>query len=194
MNSLIIVLLVISILLNIKFYLDLQKSKKQAQELEGLATIDPVTKVNNKYKIEMVLEEQIFISRRYDRNLCVIQFSIDEFSDLLNLQGEKACDELLKELVSVVLKEVRVSDVLGRWNNQEFIVALPETSMIHAVMLAEKLRQKIEIHQFENIESVTACFGITVMNEKDHVDTFVNRAQNALYKAKEHGINKVEVI
>ena len=194
MNTILIILLVVSALLNIKLFLDLRKCKNESKELEGLATIDGVTKVNNKYKIEMVLEEQIFISRRYDRNLCIVQFSIDDFSELTNLHGEKICDEMLKELVGVVLKEVRVSDVVGRWNNQEFIIVLPETSMIHAVMLAEKLRQKIEIHQFENIESITSCFGITVMNEKDQVDTFVNRAQNALYKAKENGINKVEVI
>ncbi len=194
MNSILIILLIVSILLNIKFFMDIQKCKNASKELEGLATIDPITKINNKYKIEMVLEEQIFISRRYDRNLCLIQFSIDEFIELSSKNGEAACNSILKELVSLVEKEVRVSDILGRWNEQEFIVALPETSMIHAVMLAEKLRQKIEIHQFENIESITACFGITVMNEKDQVNTFVSRAQNALYKAKESGINKVEVI
>ena len=194
MEIIVVVLLIISILLNIKFFLDLQRTKSAHKELEGLATIDPITKINNKYKIEMVLEEQIFISRRYDRNLCLIQFSIDEFSNITNTYGEKVYDEILKEVVSLISKEVRLSDVMARWNNQEFVVVLPETSMIHAVMLAEKLRQKIEIHQFENVESITACFGITVINSKDQVDTFVNRAQDALYKAKDSGPNKVEVI
>lgn len=194
MDIIILVLLVLSVLLNVKFILDLSKNKKEINKLEELVTIDRITKVNNKYKIELILEEQIFISKRYDRHLCLIQFALDEGNSLRQKLGNNIYDEILKSLVALVLKEVRLSDVVGRWNDQEFCIVLPETSMIHAVMLAEKLRQKIEIYQFETADNITASFGITILNEKDQIQTLVSRAQSALNKAKEGGVNKIEVL
>lgn len=194
MEIFILVALAISIILNIKFAIDLSNRKKEIKKLEELVTIDSITKVNNKYKIELILEEQIFISKRYNRHLCLVQFSLDGSNELQKKFGTNIFDDILKNLVSLVLKEVRLSDVVGRWNEHEFCIVLPETSMIHAVMLAEKLRQKIEIYQFDKVENITASFGITIFNEKDQIQTFTSRVQNALNKAKESGVNKIEVL
>lgn len=190
----IILALVISIIINIKLYFDSIDSRKKRELLESLATIDHVTKVNNKYKLEMILEEQIFIAKRYDRHLSIIQFSIDDLTEIRIKNGTNVYEEILKEIVQLVSKEIRLSDVLGRWSEQQFTILLPETSMIHAVMLAEKLRQKIEAHSFAKVDKITASFGISIMNDKDQIQTLVERVDHALFKAKESGVNKIEVI
>lgn len=194
MTWIIELILAVSVIINIKFFLDLLKSKKEISRLEELVSIDHVTKINNKYKIKLILEEQIFISKRYERNLCFIQFSLDNSEELHQKYGENVYDEILKELIALVLKEIRLSDVIGRWSESEFCIVLPETSMIHAVMLAEKLRQKVELYQFDKVDGITVSFGITTLNDKDQVETFISRAQSALHKVKESGVNKIEVI
>lgn len=195
MEILILLAFIISVLFNIKLFFDLNRSKNETKKLEELVTIDRITKVNNKYKIELILEEQIFISKRYDRHLCMIQFSIDNFKEKSEEYGDKLFNNLLKEFVTIVQNEIRLSDVLGRWSEEEFCIVLPETSMIHGVMLAEKLRQKIETYSFGEVGNITASFGVTIFNDRDQIQTFISRVQSALYKAKkDDGVNKVEVI
>ncbi len=187
-------LLVVSIVVNIKLFLDLQKRKRLCKSLEEIATTDHLTKINNKYKIKLVLKEQMAIAKRYNRYLSIIRFSIDNFNDLRLKYGEDACNEVIQDIVELVTNDIRFSDVLGRWDDNGFIVVLPETSLIHAVMLAEKLRQKVEIYQFTKIEKLTASFGVSVMNDNDELETFAARAQTALNKARDVGDNKIEVI
>ena len=102
-------------------------------------------------------------------------------------------DEVLKLLAKISLNNVREHDTITRWGGEEFLILLPQTDLIGARNVAEKIRKTISTYNFNIPSKVTASFGISKLEEEDNEISLIEKADKALYKAKSLGKNRVEV-
>ena len=185
--------------LRYKEFKDLAKSvnymidnySEQKQKLEIEASTDPLTKIANRLKFDMVFEEHIEVSKRYGDDFSLILFDIDDFKEVNDTYGHKVGDNVLIALAKLITKEVRKSDTFARWGGEEFVVLTPQANLKKALVLAEKLRQKIEQHDFKEIGKMTCSFGVAEFKKGNSLKELVKHADVALYEAKRSGKNKV---
>ncbi|GAX86769.1 polar amino acid transport system substrate-binding protein [Lebetimonas natsushimae] len=184
----VIATLLLMLILLIILYLKIKKIKK---ELEMVATHDKLlTNILNRLAIDKRLNEEIEKAKRYNTPLSIIYFDIDHFKQINDTYGHAKGDFVLKEISDLIQQNIRKTDIFGRWGGEEFLIILPFTKGSDAKKLAEKLRQAIENHDFNGLK-VTASFGVTEYNEEDDYISLMQRADVALYLAKEKGRNRI---
>ena len=164
---------------------------QQAEEMKHLANTDPLTGIANRLKFNTILDHHVALSGRYSNALSLLYFDIDHFKKINDTYGHKVGDGVLIEIVELIKALLRQSDLLARWGGEEFVVILPETSIEQAKVIAEKLRSCIETHLFMNVSDLTCSFGVTQLRGDDTEQSFLIRADKALYQAKEVGRNRV---
>lgn len=165
------------------------------EEIYRLATLDGLTQVYNKAFFMDKLAEEFSRARRYDRQLSMLMFDFDHFRDLNNNYGHLAGDYALKRTAALIMKSMRKEDVIGRYGGEEFAILLPEIKQQNALILAEKIRKLVEGTKFEYNSvpfKATVSIGVaTVSKEIRNVKAFIEKADQALYKAKAEGRNCV---
>ena len=117
-------------------------------------------------------------------------FDIDYFKNVNDNFGHDVGDKVLVQIANIVENTIRKGDVLARWGGEEFMLIVMEDKE-HAVVLAEKLRVKIQNHKFANIGGITCSFGVTRFEKRDTFDSLMKRVDEKLYMAKESGRNRV---
>lgn len=166
------------------------------EEMYRLATLDGLTQAYNKSFFLSRLDEEFSRSRRYGRNLSIIMFDLDHFHKLNNTYGHIAGDFVLKSLCRLISKNLRKEDLFGRFGGEEFSILLPETPEKDVLFLAEKIRKFVESAEFDYDGTkilVTISLGIAISGP--NVQTWkelMEKADDALYKAKSKGRNCVE--
>lgn len=168
--------------------------EEKTQELETLSRTDALTQIKNRLGLNEVLQNEVNRSIRYKAPVSCMMLDIDQFKPINDTHGHMIGDQVLRAIAGILASHVRVSDQLGRWGGEEFLIICPETNHDNAAQLAEKLRMEIESMELPNDIKVTCSFGVTEFLHDDTVDTFVNRADSALYDAKAAGRNKVVVV
>lgn len=164
----------------------------ETQEYKDKAYHDALTQIHNRtYFNEAILKEISRHKREHTALSCII-FDIDLFKSFNDTYGHDIGDVVLKELAIVVQKHTRTTDTFARWGGEEFVEILPNTSLQGALRVAEILRAIIEKHIFVNNLRVTCSFGVAEFSEGDDEQSFIKKADKALYKAKEEGRNRVE--
>lgn len=166
---------------------------------EDQAKTDVITGLLNRraYSEMSYIEYQRLL--RHQRALSVIIFDVDHFKHVNDSYGHDAGDYILKSVGNIVRDVIREYDYAFRMGGDEFLLLLPETNEKQASILAERIRLRIEnkklVNEHNNKFSVTASFGISQNRKIDtSIENIVKRADKALYKAKERGRNKVEVM
>jgi polar amino acid transport system substrate-binding protein len=139
--------------------------------------------------MDISLDEQMEIAKRYDRPLSLIFFDIDHFKEINDTYGHKTGDNTLEKISYLVKKSLRKSDIFGRWGGEEFLIILPETTKHEAIALAEKIRKLIEEYSFDTIGNITCSFGVSKLNKEDISTTILSRVDCRLYEAKKCGRN-----
>ncbi|ACN17003.1 GGDEF domain family protein [Desulforapulum autotrophicum HRM2] len=177
---------------------DITVQKKNLQSLEGInellekqASTDALTGIFNRMKFNQTLTSEIKRAKRYRVALSLILFDIDHFKQVNDSYGHLSGDTVLKHLARLVASNLREIDIFARWGGEEFVIQAPETSLESAIKLAEKLRSKIENYVFPAPKKITVSFGVATFRSSDNDITLVNRADEALYRAKEGGRNQV---
>jgi diguanylate cyclase (GGDEF)-like protein len=163
------------------------------KKLEHHAANDALTGVYNRYSFEKVLENELHRSDRFERHFSVMFFDIDNFKKINDSYGHHVGDTVLIELAELVVSAVRKIDTVSRLGGEEFSIIVPEIKLEDAYKMAEKIRQKIEGYQFSIGEKVTVSFGISEFKKGVLKDDLLKQADNAMYKAKQGGRNRVEV-
>lgn len=180
----------------IRTHLEIQRLtkalKEQAKQMHYLANTDALTHVANRLKFNAILEHQIALQKRNPQPLSLIFLDIDFFKNINDTFGHERGDEVLVALATLIKENIRESDVVARWGGEEFIIIVNNSSNDEVVELAQKLRRLIEKHPFEKVEHLTCSFGISFFKKSDDMHSFLQRADKALYKAKELGRNRVE--
>lgn len=123
---------------------------------------------------------------------------IDYFKKVNDQYGHLVGDEVLEKVAKLVREDVRIADSAGRYGGEEFVVVLPKTQLSSAVIVAERIREIIEATEKTASEgkvfSVTVRQGLSGYRAGDDKDSLISRADEALYRAKETGRNRVETL
>ena len=159
--------------------------------LKRLSITDKLTGLNNRIKIDEVLSSNLHMFERYDNVFSVILIDIDHFKKVNDTYGHPVGDEILKEFAKILKKHARITDVVGRWGGEEFMIIASETDSVGATKFATIIKKAINDYEFPKIGKVTASFGLSQIGVGDSIEEVVNRADLALYSAKESGRNRV---
>lgn len=171
-----------------------EKLLQATSELKEKISLDFLTKIYNRNKFEEILAQQIKLFKDLPtHNFSMILVDIDHFKKINDTYGHLAGDHVLQDIAKILSMSSRGSDIVARWGGEEFALLLPNTNLESAAIAAEKLRGNIENHAFENVNKITASFGVAHFHDSDSRIDFFKRADEALYRAKAHGRNKVEL-
>ena len=128
---------------------------------------------------------------RWDKqDFSALFIDIDHFKNVNDKYGHQVGDDILREFVLVISTHIRSNDCLVRWGGEEFIVFFPETNSLQAKNRAETLRNIIATHEWCHKKSLTCSIGVAQMGD-ERITEMIARADEALYKAKGSGRNKV---
>jgi diguanylate cyclase (GGDEF)-like protein len=173
----------------------LHQQKELIQELERLAHTDSLTGVWNRRYLFTLVEQELKRSRRYQRPFAVIMIDIDYFKKINDTYGHTIGDEVLIVMAQTVLNCLRTVDFFGRIGGEEFMALLPETDIDAAVMVAERIRENVETTGILTQEQqifITVSIGVATHKLGDEtVNVIIQRADKALYQAKNFGRNQV---
>ncbi|MEA2049257.1 MAG: diguanylate cyclase [Campylobacterota bacterium] len=171
-----------------------QKLLEKTASLEEKASQDFLTKLYNRRKFDSILEYEITqVQRDKNTKLSFLILDIDNFKYVNDTFGHDVGDKILQELANILNVASRKSDVISRWGGEEFSVALPKTNIENALLVAQKIRLTIENYIFSNNLRITCSFGVSTYHPKDLYKDLFKRADEALYKAKNTGKNKVVI-
>jgi diguanylate cyclase (GGDEF)-like protein len=191
-------MLIDAVLLSIALADRMKISLEKTRMVEKEAKIDVVTGLLNRRAYSETVDSEFQRLLRYQSVLSVVIFDVDHFKQVNDTHGHDAGDYILKSVGNIVQDVIRDCDYAFRMGGDEFLLLLPETNEKQASLLAERIRIRIENKKLvdENRKfSVTASFGISQNRKIDtSIENIVKRADKALYKAKERGRNKVEIM
>jgi diguanylate cyclase (GGDEF)-like protein len=162
-------------------------------KLRFLAHNDQLTEVSNRHHLTAILKKEYERKQRYNSIFSFIIFDIDHFKLINDNYGHDTGDKILKEMSDLVRRNIRQNDYFGRWGGEEFVIIAVEIDLDSAFKFAEKLRKEIENHNFIKNENITASFGAAEINSAENIDDLIKRADDALYRAKRNGRNRVEL-
>lgn len=184
---------VVPVFAGLLFGLALAHIKALSAQLSKIAYTDSLTHIYNRLHFAHFLDTEIDKVKRYGGKFSIIFFDLDHFKDVNDNYGHRVGDEVLEEVTKLVSKANRKADIFARYGGEEFIILAPETALSGALIHAERLRNDIEQFDFKSIGHLTSSFGVTEFNaETDSLETLMDRADKALYLAKEFGRNRVE--
>ncbi len=163
-------------------------------KLIELASIDDLTKIMNRRVFDIELRREFVNAKRYDKDLSLITIDLDNFKEINDKHGHFIGDLVLKMFTNEVISLLREGDLFSRWGGDEFSILLPQTNGRNAMKVAEKIRFAVKnIHVRTDHANIyfTVSLGVTeyLSEDKDPM-TMVERADKALYEAKETGRDK----
>jgi diguanylate cyclase (GGDEF)-like protein/PAS domain S-box-containing protein len=174
---------------------DITERKRLQEELERQATIDELTGVSNRRNFLKLALIELKRAIRLKHSLAIVLIDIDYFKHINDTYGHAAGDQALLAFTKNCLKNIREIDVLARIGGDEFALLLPEASRAQAYIVAERIRagsitQSIDLDGKQ--VSITISSGIAILSgEEESLDKLLSQADQALYRAKEEGRNKV---
>lgn len=174
-----------------------QRLKAQHLELQDalgrlheLATRDELTRTHNRRHITELLEIEQAQHRRMNLPLCVALIDIDLFKSVNDRHGHAVGDEVLRGFSQFARQQFRESDLLGRWGGEEFLVVLPNTSRASALLAMNRLQQRLAAVSSDIMPMglrITFSAGVTELSADEDIDHAIERADQAMYRAKTSG-------
>lgn len=176
----------------------IKKLKEELHKSRQEATTDPLTGLSNRRVLESIYQE--FVNNKSkDEDLTIIIMDIDKFKVFNDTHGHSLGDQILKFVGSVLLDECKQSIKPIRFGGEEFAIVCPKVDLVGSQKMAEKIRMKLSATPFTNkktgekIPPITASFGVAKLIENEDLASIIERADKALYAAKEGGRNQVHV-
>jgi len=164
------------------------------EKLRNQALRDQLTGLYNRRYMEDMLDRLIHLAERNQRPMAVIMVDLDNFKRLNDQHGHAMGDTVLREAAAAIAASLRQSDIACRYGGEELIVLLPDCDMVDAAAKAEQLRQRIEALSQIHGMPISASFGVAATPESaSAVSQLLAAADAALYDAKRHGRNRVEL-
>ena len=162
--------------------------------LEEKVYKDNLTGINNRENFENFFVIEMLNAKQNNQTLSLLIFDIDNFKLINDTYGHQAGDIILVEITALISSKIKNGDIFARWGGEEFVILTPMTSLDGAYTLAENLRNLVANHCFSYVEkNLTISFGVAQLRSDDDKDTFFKQADEALYRAKRLGRNRVEM-
>jgi diguanylate cyclase (GGDEF)-like protein len=167
--------------------------------LEELALTDSLTGLPNRRAIEAWSSRQISGAARHGFPFWMVLIDLDHFKRINDTYGHDAGDIVLKRFAEILRGHTRLSDISGRIGGEEFLFVLTHADKTGAMMVVDRVRQQLESEKFEfegETVTVTASFGIAGFSGKSapSFEELLAKADDALYRAKDHGRNRIELL
>lgn len=176
---------------------DITSRKNREVLLKDQATRDPLTSLYNRRYFEDEVHKRITKARQENGIYCVLMTDVDLFKRVNDTYGHKTGDKVLMELASTSEKALRECDIVARYGGEEFVIFLAGVDAEQAYSVAERLRETISELRVPSddgrIVQFTISIGISSSKVSDNIDTLIKTADEALYKAKQNGRNRVEI-
>ena len=164
--------------------------QKKIGKLKFETQTDPMTGLFNRRGLAMTLESVVQLRQQFS----AITLDIDHFKAINDSYGHDIGDEVIKSLAEQIRHSARESDILCRVGGEEFLVLLPGTPLAEAGMIAERLRKNVETLMLPGIQPITISLGVAYWNQQQgEPDKALKRADEALYRAKKEGRNRVVI-
>jgi diguanylate cyclase (GGDEF)-like protein len=164
--------------------------EKKNQQLDFLSAHDPLTKLYNRHYFNSQ-----YIDKKQDKlnlePMCLIMMDVDYFKFINDSFGHNTGDLVLSKLAKLLINTVRGGDVVTRWGGEEFIILCPNLTLQRACELCQRLMTQIQITQFVDDVKITCSFGVAQCEANESILNCLDRADKALYRAKEAGRNQI---
>ncbi len=161
-----------------------------------MAHTDPLTNSKNRTAFNDTIAREYRLANRNNNHLSLIFIDIDHFKSINDNYGHECGDIALTFIATWIKESVRNCDIVFRYGGEEFVVLLSETNLDEAAVIAERIRASIENHTLAydmKTLNLTASLGVSSLKGNDSIDSFINRADNAMYQVKMNGRNQVRV-
>lgn len=164
-----------------------------------LFTLTKVTQLTNKMQIDTLTgayKKSYFniylqkLIKNEDEGVLVV-LDLDDFKDVNDSYGHQVGDDVLREFSTLIQGNIRGDDIFARWGGEEFLLLLQHTNINNAMRKIESLREVIDTHVFKHIGHMTSSFGVAKKEKTDNLHSLLQRADKALYEAKNVGKNNV---
>jgi diguanylate cyclase (GGDEF)-like protein len=173
--------------------------KELLQQSRELSVTDGLTGLYNQMHFFQLLERETRKAQRYDMSFSLIIFDVDHFKNFNDRNGHLRGSETLRAVAELMRRKFRASDLLAKYGGDEFVIILPQTDKVGAYLAAERLREGIEKQEFPGAETqpqkkLTISIGLAAYPEHGAgANEILNRADKALYFAKESGRNRTVI-
>ena len=164
---------------------------RQAAQLEQDANTDALTQLHNRRFLDEHLAQEAARSLRQGHPLAIMLVDLDHFKRINDEYGHSVGDHVLRGVGRCLSDHARKMDVVGRWGGEEFLIILPDTQLVEALEVAERLRAVLEGRPCEATGAVTASFGVAQYKPDEQLAALLERADQMLYRAKGSGRNQV---
>ncbi|WP_017443851.1 sensor domain-containing diguanylate cyclase [Gayadomonas joobiniege] len=163
------------------------------KRLEIMATTDKLSGALNRHSFDLIFERYVALKKRKQSALSGIILDIDWFKQVNDQHGHLVGDRLIREVADVLRAEMRDSDVICRWGGEEYLILLADCDIASAEKIANNFCQTIAHHTFEGGKNMTASLGVAELAPNQTQNDWLQKMDNALYKAKANGRNRVEL-
>ena len=171
-----------------------EELSQKVEEITLISYTDPLTCVANRRKFDEIIQAEMNRTNRYGKIFSLILLDIDYFKKINDTHGHAFWDTVLQQVAQIMKSHIRVTDTVARYGWEEFALILPETDIIWAIHVADKIRKLIEEYPIEKDEDhiyITASLWVSLSNQEMDVDTLFHKADTALYSSKQNGRNQV---
>lgn len=163
------------------------------EEVRKLLEKDTLTGLLTRYVFNSQIE-RLYVSSKADKiPLSAISIDADNFKKINDTYGHAEGDEVLKKIGEIILKNIRLSDFPIRMGGEEILILLPEADINAAYSIAERIRNKVQEEFKSKPYTVTISLGVTQLKPEDTIETFLKRADDALYVSKTNGKNQTTI-
>jgi len=170
-----------------------QNERTRFQELANVAYTDSLTKIFNRLKFDELAKIELLSAEKFDLPLSIAIVDIDHFKSFNDKYGHLVGDEVLVMLAQYINDSLRNTDIFARWGGEEFVILFKSTNLKVAKLVSDKLRDGVSKLEHELAGNITASFGLTQYKDGDTLARMFKRCDDALYKAKANGRDRVEV-
>jgi diguanylate cyclase (GGDEF)-like protein/MYXO-CTERM domain-containing protein len=167
------------------------ENARRFREARQLADLDALTGLHNRRFFHETLAREVARAHRYDRKLALIVFDLDDFKEINDKIGHLAGDSVLAEAAERMRSVVRSADIACRVGGDEFAVVLPESSLQDADQLYRRIQNAVSTRPIGQIGKLYLSAGVAELRPEDDAVTFFERADHALYRAKDAGKGRV---
>lgn len=167
------------------------------ENLHHLSVTDELTQIFNRRHFLAVAQQTFAVSQRNSKPFSLVLFDADDFKKINDTYGHITGDQVLKHIAKLTQGNIRAGDVLARYGGEEFIVLLPETPMPRALEVAQRIQQSLWEQPFALHKGIYPTVSIGVATFKptmQQLDDLLSQVDDALYRAKNSGKNRIERI